>query len=257
MGEVAAGVTDLLLAAVLAGCAAWLWQAPGVHRYWALMLATAGAGGLAGAAHHLVFAGSRRSSDLSWVAVGVLVALAISYMLAATATELLDRRVARLFIGLRVAGLVAYLVALVVAGIGRTAPLVVSESLTMAAIVGLWAYALVAGDPRAASMLAAIAACAASAVVFAVPAGTLAGTVGLGAPALQHLTQIPGVLLLARAVANRSGRGQSSLPRCRGDRVGRGPRGSRSPGGGATHGGVDGVVARVRGLAAQEAVGRT
>jgi hypothetical protein len=201
MSEVAAGVTDLLLAAVLAGCAAWLWRAPGVHRYWALMLATAGVGALAGAAHHLVFAGSRRSSDLSWVAVGVLVALAISYMLAATATELLDRRVARLFIGLRIAGLVAYLVALVVVGIGRTTPLVVSESLTMAAIVGLWAYALVDGHPGAGQMLAAMAVCAASAVVFAIPPGVLAGTVGLGAPALQHLAQIPGVLLLARAVA--------------------------------------------------------
>ena len=201
MDEVAAGVTDLLLGVVLLGCARRLQRATGVHRYWALMLWSAGAGSLAGVAHHLLFTGSRRASDLSWIVVGVLIAVAISYMLAATATEILGRWLARAFISLRVAGLLAYLVVLVTVGIGRTRPLVLSESVTMATIVGLWLYALYVRRPGAGRMLVAIAVCALPAVFYALPAGTLSSTVGLDARALQHLGQIPGVLLICQVIA--------------------------------------------------------
>ena len=109
MGEVAAGVTDLLLAAVLAGCTAWLWRAPGVHRYWALMLSTAAAGALAGAAHHLVFAGSRRSSDLSWI-VGACSSRSRSRTCWPRPRRSCSTGGLRgCSIGLRIAGLVAYL----------------------------------------------------------------------------------------------------------------------------------------------------
>jgi Family of unknown function (DUF6962) len=201
VNEVRAGVTDLVLGAVLAGSGVRLVRTAGVHRYWALTFLSAGAGSLVGAAHHLLFAGSPRASDLSWLAVGVLVAVAISYLLAASATELLDPRPARLVIRLRVAGLLAYLTATVVAGIGRATPLVLSEAITMAAIVGLWLYGLRARHPGAGRMVAGIAACALSAAFFLVPAGVLTRTVGLDASSLQHLGQIPGLLLIVQVVA--------------------------------------------------------
>jgi hypothetical protein len=86
-------------------------------------------------------------------------------------------------------------------GIGRTKPLVLSEGVTMAAIVALWLYALYVGHPGAGRMLVAIAACALPAIFFALPAGTLASVVGLDARALQHLGQIPGVLLICQVIA--------------------------------------------------------
>jgi hypothetical protein len=199
--EVAAGVTDIVLCAVLVGCAGRLQRTAGVHRYWALMLWSAGAAALAGAAHHLLFHGTRRASDLSWVVVGVLVAVAISYMLAASAAELFGRRLARLVIGLRVGGLLAYLVVIATTDVGRTGPLLLSESVTMTAIVGLWFYALQVRHPGAGQMLAAIAVCALSAVFFAPPAEILLSTVGLDARSLQHLGQIPGVLLISHVIA--------------------------------------------------------
>jgi hypothetical protein len=195
--EVRAGLTDLVLGIVLAGCALRLRRAP---RYWTLTFLAAAAGSLVGATHHLLFTGSRRASDLSWLAVGVLVAVAISYLLAASATELLDRRRARLVIRLRIAGLLAYLLATAVAGIGRATPLVLCESVTMAAIVGLWLHGWHAGHPGAGRTLAGIAACAASAAAFLLPAGYLARTVGLDASSVQHLGQIPGLLLIVAAV---------------------------------------------------------
>jgi hypothetical protein len=203
VGEVAAGVTDLVLGAVLVGCAGWLTRTPGVHRYWALMFWSAGAGALTGAVHHLLFEESQLASDLSWIVVGVLVAVAISYMLAATATEILERRLARLFINLRIAGLLAYGVGLAAVGIGsRTTPLVVGESVTMAAIVGLWAYARYVRRPAAGRMLVAIAVCALPAIFFAFPADALQDVIGLDARALQHLGQIPGVLLMCRVITS-------------------------------------------------------
>ena len=172
-----------------------------MHRYWALMLWSAGAAALAGAAHHLLFHGTRRASDLSWVVVGVLVAVAISYMLAASAAELFGRRLARLVIGLRVGGLLVYLALIATTDVGRTGPLLLSESVTMTAIVGVWFYALQVRHPGAGRMLAAIAVCALSAVFFALPAGMLVSTVGLDARSLQHLGQIPGVLLISHVIA--------------------------------------------------------
>jgi len=199
--EVAAGVTDLVLGAVLLGCALRLRLAPGVHRYWALMFWTAGAGAFAGTVHHLVFHSPPLASDLSWVVVGVLVAVAISYLLAATATELVDPRTARVFIWLRVGGLLAYLVVISTLGVGRTMPLVLSESVTMASIVALWLYGLYKGHPRARRMLVGIAVSALSALAMVLPAQqAIRAHTGLDARSLQHLAQIPGVLLLCHAL---------------------------------------------------------
>jgi uncharacterized protein DUF6962 len=204
MGEVAAGVTDLLLGAVLVVCAGRLRMA-GAHRYWVSMFWSAGAGALVGAAHHLLFEDSKTASNASWIAVGVLIAVAISYMLAATATELLDRRRARLFINLRIAGLAAYLVGLAAAGVNsRTTPLVIGESLTMAAIVGLWLYALRVGHPGAVRMIVAIVVLALPALFFAFPQDSLRDAVGLDGRSLQHLGQVAGVLLLTHAITLRA-----------------------------------------------------
>jgi hypothetical protein len=201
VGEVAAGITDLLLGAVLVGCALRLRSVPGVHRYWVLTFWLSAAGAFAGTVHHLVFHGSPLAADLSWVVVGVLVAVAISYLLAATATELLDPRTARLFILLRVGGLVAYVVVITTTGVGRTGPLVLSESVTMATIVGLWLYGYHVGHPRARRLLVAIVVSALSSIAMAVPAGGgLYDRTGLDGRSLQHLAQIPGVLLLCQAL---------------------------------------------------------
>jgi Family of unknown function (DUF6962) len=202
VSEVGAGVTDLVLGAVLVGCASRLRRSPGVHRYWVLMWWSAGAGAFAGAAHHLLFSGSSRAADLSWVVVGVLVAVALSYLLAATATANLEPRLAGAVIRVRVAGLLVYGAWMGIAGIGRTAPLVLSESVTMTAIVGLWCYGLYAGRRAAGRVLVALAVLALSAVFFVLPARVFPSSVGLDARSLQHLAQIPGVLLLSRVVVD-------------------------------------------------------
>jgi hypothetical protein len=200
VGETAAGLTDLLLGSVLVGCALRLRSVPGLHRYWPLTFWAAGAGAYAGVTHHLLFQDSRRSADLSWVAVGLLIALAMSYLLAASAAELVSERVGRLFLRIRIAGLVTYVLVISIIGVGRTLPLVLSESLTMASVVGLWLYGLYVDHPRAARMLVAIGGCALSAAALAIPTG-VRDAIGIDGRSLQHLAQIPGVLLLLYAVS--------------------------------------------------------
>jgi hypothetical protein len=70
---------------------------------------------------------------------------------------------------------------------------VLSEGTTMAAIVGMWLWAWSAGPAGAPRMLAGFAVCALSAVCYALPAATFPSS-------LQHLGQIPGILLLTRAL---------------------------------------------------------
>jgi hypothetical protein len=209
VSEVGAGVTDLVLGAVLFACAVRLRRSAQEHRYWELTMWSAGGAAFAGAAHHLVFAGSPRAADLSWVVVGVLVAVAISYLLAGTATATLDEWLARLVIRARIAGLLAYAAVMAIVGIGRTTPLVLSESVTMAAVVALWFHAALIGRPGAGRMIVAIVVLAASAIFFLFPADAFPV---LDARSLQHLGQIPGVLLLSQIAAS----GVLSAPRVAG-----------------------------------------
>jgi len=98
--------------------------------------------------------------------------------------------------------LLAYAAWMGIVGIGRTAPLVLCESVTMATIVGLWCYGRYVGHPEAGRMLVAIAVLAVSAVFFVLPAWIYPTSLGLDARSLQHLAQIPGVLLLTRVVVD-------------------------------------------------------
>ena len=212
MDDVSAGITDLVLGAVLAGCAVRLHRAAEVHRWWRPMFWTAAGGALVGAAHHLLLRGSRRAADLSWSAVGVLVAVAISLFFAASAAELLDRRLARLSGRVLALGVLAYVLAVASGEAGGTTSLVVCESVTMAAIVGLWVSALYGRRPGAGLVLLGIALCAVSTAGYAIPAGALRAGTGLDAQALQHVAQIPGLLLICHAVASGAVLGRQPAP---------------------------------------------
>lgn len=190
----ASALTDLILGLVIAACAVLLLTGPRVHRTWHLTFWFAAASAFAGAAHHGVF-----RSAASWIAVGVLVVIALSYYLVASAREVLSPRGVRIVMVVRGVGVAAYGVAVFVGRSGLL-PLLVSESVTMATILGLWLYAAWKGHPMGAPMAVAISANAIAGVVFALPPA-VTGPTGLDSTALSHLAQIPGMVLLYRAVA--------------------------------------------------------
>ena len=103
MGNVAHAITDLALGLVTLACAASLLRLPGVDRPWHLTFWFASASALAGAAHHGLF-----HAGWSWTIVGVLIVLAISYLLIASARAILSARAVRIVTAIRGVGVTAY-----------------------------------------------------------------------------------------------------------------------------------------------------
>ena len=99
MDAAAHAVTDLLLGLVTLACAVSLLWGPGVDRVWHLTFWLAGASALAGAAHHGLF-----RAEWSWTVVGVLIVLAISYLLVASAREIRPPRGVRIVMVVRGVG---------------------------------------------------------------------------------------------------------------------------------------------------------
>jgi hypothetical protein len=99
---------------------------------------------------------------------------------------------------LRSAGLVAY-AALAVSGRAGIEAILLCESVTMLAVLGLWAHAARERHPLALPVLVALGASAAAAGLRAAPADVTA-LVGLDPTSLYHLAQIPGMVLLFAAV---------------------------------------------------------
>lgn len=195
MGNVAHAITDLLLGLVTLACAAFLLSVPRVDYAWHPTFWFAGASALAGAAHHgLVRAG------WSWTVVGVLVVLAISYLLIASAREILSARGVRIIVVIRGVGVAAYAVAVVLGESGLRV-LLLAESLTMACILGLWVYAGRKDHPMARPITIAIFAHGLAGIAFVLPS-TVTAPIGLDSTSLSHLAQIPGVLLLYRAIVH-------------------------------------------------------
>ncbi len=156
----------------------------------------------AGAVHHGFVTSSDRWDDSSWAGVTFVVVVAISYLLAASVDEVLGQGHSRAFWALRSASLVAYVIVAVTIGASIGA-ILLCEGVTMLAVLVLWTIGLRRGHPRAPAVLVAIIASMIAAGIRAVP-GDLVAPTGLDPTSLYHLAQIPGLVLLERAAAQRT-----------------------------------------------------
>lgn len=136
-----------------------------------------------------------------------MVVVVMSLLLAASVVQVLGRSRAAVFWPLRSIGLVAYAV-LAATGHPSITAIMGCESLTMAAVIGLWCWAWVRHDPTARPMLVAIAVSIAAAMLRLVPGA--AAVVRLDHDSAYHLAQIAGIVVLAHAVAGT--RGRPALP---------------------------------------------
>jgi hypothetical protein len=187
----ASALSDLALGAVTLAEACRLARSPAADPAWAAVFGWVGAGAIAGAVHH---GWSRRIPG--WSTVGWLLAAGLTALLRATARETgaPDRPVR----ALATAGLAGY-GALVGAGRRGLDALVRAQSAGMAVTVALWLRASRAGHPRARPVLCAMAASVSAAAVRRLVPERIAGR-RVDRDTLYHLAQIPGVLMLSRAV---------------------------------------------------------
>ena len=191
-------LTDLLLGLVALGLAIGLRRGYAVHRYWRGAFWWAAFGALGGFVHHGVLARWPAVASVSWVVLSMMVVLAVSYLLAATVEEVLGQGHARTFWLLRAAGLVAYATIALSGHAGVTA-ILACESLTMAAVLGLWGWAASRHHPLAMPVLLAILASAVAAASRAL-SPNVTGHVNLDPTSIYHLAQIAGIVLLYRAI---------------------------------------------------------
>jgi hypothetical protein len=195
--EPAQSLTDLLLGIVVILLALGLRRTPATHSHWQAAFWWSGIAALAGAVHHGVVAGTRWWEP-SWAVISLTVVVAVSYLLAATVAEVLGPGRARAFWLLRSVGIVAYVIAAATGHAGVPA-IMACESLTMISVLALWVRAASRGHPLARPVLVAI-------LVSGVAGAThglspeVTGIVGLDPVSMYHLAQIPGMVLLYRAV---------------------------------------------------------
>lgn len=202
LSEPASSLTDLLLGVVVLLLALDLRRRPGVHRYWLLTFYWIAAAALSGAVHHGVVTYSDRWSGPSWALISGMVVLAVSYLLAATVVEVLGPGQGRIFWILRSVGLIAYAV-LALTGHAGIEAILLCEGLTMAAVLGLWVLAIRRRNPLAWPVALALVASMVAATTRAMPPSWTA-RVGLDPTSLYHVAQIPGMILLYRALTRRA-----------------------------------------------------
>jgi hypothetical protein len=191
-------LTDLALGLVILDLFRRLPRGGAASRYWRATFLWAAVTALAGAVYHGFLVGIAGVAHVSWAVMSSMVVVVMSFLLAASVLEVLGRSRAVVFWPLRLIGLLTYAV---IAATGHASILAImwSESLTMASVLGLWIWAWRRGHPSGRAMLVAIGVSIAAAMFRLVPGA--AALVGLDPDSAYHLGQIPGMVLLFRAVA--------------------------------------------------------
>lgn len=197
LSEPALSLTDLALGLV----ALWAWWAirgrPGLSPHWARLFAWGAASALAGFVHHGWITYDESIAGPSWAVISGMVVVTVSYLLAATVDEVLGPGRWLAFWLLRSLSLVAYAIVALLghAGVGA---IMACESITMAAVLGLWVRGLRRGHPKARGVCVALLASMLAGAVRGMPTD-LAELVGSDPETLYHIAQIPGLILLQRA----------------------------------------------------------
>ena len=193
----AASLTDLALGLVTAYLTVKLPRGGDSSRYWRAGFLWAAVTALIGAAYHGFLTGGRWGG-LTWAVMSSMVVVVMSFLLAASVVDILGRSRAVVFWPLRLIGFFAYAV-FAVTGHASINAIMICESLTMASIIGLWAWALTRHHPMALRMLVAIGVSIAAAVFRMAPGA--AALVGMDPDSAYHVGQVVGMVLLFRAVA--------------------------------------------------------
>src|SRR5262249_3576658 len=160
-------------------------------RYWTIAFGTAGLGAGLGAVYHGGLKAHHSLAGPAWTLITLFVAVTLSYLLAGTVAALQGAGRGRFWLWRRLAGRTPFAVSSA-AGYGGLGTLVITESVTMAAILGLWVRAWRGGKPGAGTVVLAMAVSAAGGALRTLPIAvhlgwTLDGTV------VYHLLQIPGL----------------------------------------------------------------
>jgi len=158
-----------------------------------------GVAGLWGGFHHGFIVGHGSIATLSWPVISLLVAIAISHLLAASVIAELGKGQGNPFLAVRAISLMVFFY-MVVSENATVITLILTEGLAMALVIGLWVRAWQKEHPGVGLVLAAF--------MVSLKASSLQFTLGsweFDANSIYHLAQIPGLFLLLAAIQRRAG----------------------------------------------------
>ena len=201
--EPASSLTDFTLGILAFIAAARLIARGATDSHWRWFFVWIGVAGLWGGFHHGFIVGHESVAEVSWSAISLLVAVAISYLLAASVNSVLGKGQGNPLLVVRAISLTVFFV-LVVSGNATVITLILTEGLAMALVIGLWVYAWQKEQPGVGLVLAAI---MVSVLAAALKASGLQFTLGgweFDPNSLYHVAQIPGLFLLLVAIQRRA-----------------------------------------------------
>ncbi len=201
--EPASSLTDFALGILALIAAGRLSPRETADSQWRWFFVWIGIAGIWGGFHHGFIIGHENLAAISWSAISLLVAIAISYLLAASVSSVLGKGRGHPLLVIRAISLAVFFL-LVVSGNATVITLMLTEGLAMALVIALWVHAWQKEQPGVGLVLAAImvsmfaAALKASSVQFAVAGWEFDPN------SLYHVAQMPGLLLLLIAIRRRA-----------------------------------------------------
>ena len=196
LAEPAMSVTDFALAALVLGAVPGLVGKVNVSPHWPMAFFFIAMAAVLGGVYHGFIVSHERFVDITWSAITVLVAIAITFIFAATvATVLGEDSRAKPLLFVRMVSLTVF-VLLAILGYASTGTLMVTEGLAMIIILFLWAYTWRQGHAGVGLVLAAIAASVAAGGVRGIPVSFFLGGWEVDEQSLYHVAQMPGLALL-------------------------------------------------------------
>ena len=202
--EPASSLTDFALGILALFAATRLSSKETTDSLWRWFFVWIGIAGLWGGIHHGFIASHGTAAAVSWSAISLLVAVAISYLLAASVASVLGKGRGQPLLIVRAVSLSVFFY-LVLSGNATITTLLLTEGLAMAIVVGLWVHAWQKDQPGGSLVLAAIGLSVLAATLKVSSAQfTLAGW-EFDPNSIYHVAQMPGICLLLLAVRRMAG----------------------------------------------------
>ncbi|MCH8296764.1 MAG: hypothetical protein IH873_01725 [Chloroflexi bacterium] len=201
--EPASSLTDFALGILALMAAGRLSSRVTADSNWRWFFAWIGIAGLWGGFHHGFIIGHETLAAISWSAIILLVAVAISYLLAASVNSVLGKGRGHPLLVVRFISLAVFSL-LVVSGNATVITLILTEGLAMALVIALWVHAWQKEQPGVGLVLAAI---MVSMLAAALKASSVQFNLGgweFDPNSLYHVAQMPGLLLLLIAIRRRA-----------------------------------------------------
>ena len=196
LDEPAISLTDFALGALALGAVPGLVGKINVNPHWARAFFFITMAAMLGGVHHAFIVSHESIADITWASITVLVAIAITFIFAATvATVLGEDRRAKPLLFVRLASLAVF-VLLAIFGQASIGTLMITEGLAMIIVLFLWTYAWRQGHKGVGLVLVAITASVVAGVVRGVPVSFFIGGWEVDEQALYHVAQMPGLALL-------------------------------------------------------------